>query len=31
MRLLRHVAARLVGKVRVSGKYPYWPYHGGGK
>lgn len=25
-RMLRHVAARLVGKPQVSGRYPYWFY-----
>lgn len=29
MRLLRQVAARFVGKGRVSGRYIYWPYHHG--
>jgi len=27
IRALRHVAARVMGKTRVSGRYPYWPYH----
>jgi hypothetical protein len=25
-RKLRHVAARLTGRTRVSGRYPYWFY-----
>lgn len=25
-RMMRHVAARLMGKSRVSGRYPYWFY-----
>jgi len=27
MRTLRHLAARLAGRKRVSGRYMYWPYH----
>lgn len=29
MRILRHAAARLVGRARVGGRYIYWPYHYG--
>ena len=25
-RMLRHVTARLMGRSRVSGRYPYWFY-----
>ncbi len=25
-RMLRHVTARLLGRSRVSGRYPYWFY-----
>jgi hypothetical protein len=27
VRLLRHMAARLIGKPHVSGRYKYWFYH----
>lgn len=26
-RVLRHVAARLMGRSQVSGRYPYWFYN----
>lgn len=29
MRTLRNLAARIVGRRRVSGRYIYWPYHHG--
>jgi len=27
--MLRHVTARIIGKVHVSGRYKYWFYHYG--
>jgi hypothetical protein len=27
VRALRHVAARLMGRSQVSGRYPYWFYN----